>query len=99
MGPQEVAEALAPGGFAIGIAGCPQHRHKDLGLANLAGAGVNDWHRGAGIIDKELVTSQMVLAHAALETAFPRPIVGAELGILINTLLVMRCHILLPQQL
>ncbi len=39
--PQEVAEALASGGLAIGIAGSPRHRHKDPGLANLAGAWIN----------------------------------------------------------
>lgn len=96
MGPQEVAEALAPGGLAIGIAGSPQHRHKDLGLANLTGARVHNRHCGAGIINKELVTGQMDLAHAALDAAFPGPIVGAELGILIDALFVMRGHILFP---
>lgn len=50
---------------AWGVVRRPQHSHKYLGLVYLAGAGIHDGHRLAGVVHEELVAGLVGLAHGA----------------------------------
>lgn len=99
MGAQEVRQTLAPGGLAVGIAGSPQHRHKNLRLPDLSGARVHDRNRRPGIINEEFFARHMLLPHAGFEAGFPTPVMHTELRILVGALARVGGDILLPEQL
>jgi len=72
---------LAPVGAGKGVVGCAEHGHEDLRLAELTRVRVDDGHRWTTVIHEQLFPGAMDLAHAALLTAQPDPVVVAELGI------------------
>lgn len=90
-----VGERLRPSRLRIGEAGCAEHRHEDLCLADLTGLAINNRDLLAGIVDEDLVAGRMLLAHRRrkplLETAkeFTKATVAVTVG--------MRPAILLPQ--
>ena len=93
-----VGGLLAGGGAGIGVVRCPQHRHKHLGLANLASACIHDRQALAGVVHKQLVAGLVVLAHGALQAPGPGLVLLAEGAVLVSLpgVLVL---VLLPQQL
>ena len=97
VGIEPVSLLLAPAGAGKGIVGCTEHSDKDLRLAVLSGVRVDDCHRRATVIDKQLFTGTMDLAHAALLAPQPDPVAMTELGITV-AIIRMPLTILLPQQ-
>ena len=93
---QPVGQFLRPGGFGEGVAGGAQHGDEDLCLANFAGLPVDDWHRLAGIVDEQLFTCTMFLAHDHVDLGGPEPVVLAEPAVL--EALRMGESIFLPKQ-
>lgn len=93
-----VGSLLAGSGTGVGVVGRAQHRHKYLGLRYLAGAGVHDGHRVAGVVHKELVAGCVGLAHGTLQSPGPGLVLLAEGAVLVG-LTAMLLLVLLPQQL
>lgn len=78
-----VGQALAPGGFAVGVVGGAQHGDEDGGLADFAGHRVDDGHGRPGVVDEQLLAWGMGLAQAHREAADPVPVVVAEAAVAI----------------
>ena len=79
-----VSQPLAPGRFSVGVTGAAEHRNKDLGGSNFAGGLIDDVNRRAGIINKQLFTGNMLLAHAALLAPAPLAIKIAVAAVFIG---------------
>src|SRR5215470_10850474 len=95
MGLDPVRQRLCPSRFRIGVVGSPQNRHEDLGLTHLAGRWIHDGDLLAGVVDENLVASDMMLTHhwgkttleLAMQIAKPRIAVAVR----------MKEAVLLPQ--
>lgn len=89
---------LTGGSAGVGVVRCAQHGHEDLGLTYLAGAGIHNGHRLAGVVDKQLVAGLVGLAHGALEAPGPGLVLLAEGAVLVGLAAVLLL-VFLPQQL
>jgi hypothetical protein len=96
MAANPVRQALAPGGFAVGVVRGAQHGEEDRCLANFAGHRVGDWHRRAGVVDEQLLARGVRLAQADREPDDPPPIVGAEAAVVVARRVLG--FVFLPQQ-
>ncbi len=64
LGRDPVRKALGPGRFGVGKTRRPEHSHEDLRLAAFSAEPVHDhWYCVARIVDKELFSACMRLAH------------------------------------
>ena len=97
MGIEPVSLLLAPAGAGKGVVGGTEYGNKDLCLADLAGIRIDDGHRRAAVIHKQLFTGTMNLPHAALLAPQPDLVAMTELGITV-AIIRMALTILLPQQ-
>ncbi len=96
VGAQPVWQLLRPSGLGKGIAGGAKHGDEDLRLADFTGSTVNDWHGLASVIDEQLLTSPMFLAHDHVDLGGPEAVVLAEPAVL--EALRLSESILLPEQ-
>ena len=96
MGANPVGQALAPGGFDIGVVGGPEHRDEDLSLVHLAALAIHDGQSVPGIIDKELFAGPVTLAHDHIELARPGAIGLAKPAVLEPVR--HACLVFLPKQ-
>jgi transposase len=79
-----VGKRLRPRRLRIGEVRCPQDGDKYLRLSDLAGQPVNHHRRGiAGVIDEQLVATQMGLPHRDGDLAFPGSVKLAEAAVAI----------------
>jgi hypothetical protein len=74
---------LAPGGLDIEIVARTQGSDEDLGLAHLAGGGIVDHHRLAGVVDEDPLAGPVPLAQDGIDRRQPAPVVVAELRVLV----------------
>ena len=93
-----VGGLLAGGGAGVGVVGCAQHGHEDLGRAYLASVGIHHGNGLAGVVHKELVTARVGLAHGALQAPGPGLVLLAEGAVLVRLTAVLLL-VFLPQQL
>ena len=93
---QPAFKPLASTGFDIGVIRGSQCRDEDLRRSHFASIRINDRNRWAAVIDKELVTCDMVLAHTAFLSPQPASILFAKLSVTIGTGLILSV-VLLPQ--
>lgn len=77
------------GGAGVGVVQCTLHGHKYLGLRYLAGAGVHDRRRLAGVVHKEFVAGFMGLAHGAFQASGPGLVLLANGAVLVRLTAVM----------
>ena len=94
---EPVSLLLAPAGAGKGIVRRTEYRNKDLCLAELSCVRIDDGHRRAAVIHKQLFTGAMNLPHAALLAPQPNLVAMTELGITV-AIIRMALTILLPQQ-
>jgi hypothetical protein len=71
MGRDPVGQALAPGHLGISVVGGTEHGEKDLGLVHLTGLRVDNGQGLPSIVDKELLTGSVALAHDDVEFGGP----------------------------
>jgi hypothetical protein len=83
VGADPVGKRLAPGGLGVGIAAGAKDSDEDLGVADLPGDGIN--HRGGlpGIVNEELLSGPVLLAHDEIEFLTPPPVLLTEPAVLI----------------
>ncbi|MNN07898.1 hypothetical protein D3C81_1207340 [compost metagenome] len=96
MRAQPVRQFLRPSGFCKGVARRSKHGNEDLRLADFAGSPVNDRHGLACVVDEQLFSGSMLLAHDHIDLGGPKAIVLAEPAVL--EALRMAESILLPEQ-
>jgi adenine-specific DNA-methyltransferase len=96
MAANPVRQALAPGGFAVGVVRGAQDGEEDRRLANFAGHRVGDRHRRAGVVDEQFLARGVRLAQADREPDDPPPIVGAEAAVVVARRVLG--FVFLPQQ-
>lgn len=91
-----VGERLRPRRFRIGEVRCSQDGDKYLCLPDLPGQPVNHHRRGvAGVIDEQLVATQMGLPHRDGDLVFPGPVKLAEAAVAIS--IRVSLDVLVPQ--
>src|SRR6266568_3398121 len=83
MGTEPVRQRLTESGFGVGIGARAHHRHKDLSLLYRTSRGIGEWHCLSAVVDEQLFTCHMNLAHAAIDAAEEVPVEIAELAVLI----------------
>lgn len=66
-----VGQALAPGHFCIGVVRSAEHGEKELCLVHLTGLRVDNGQGLPCIVDKELLTGSVALAHDHVEFGGP----------------------------
>ncbi len=88
-----VGHRLARRGADVGVAGGAQRRHEHVG----PGA-VGEADGGAGVVDEQLFTGAVHLAHRALQLLGKAAVVLAELGVAVGLLTGVVGAVLLPQQ-
>ena len=98
MRAQPVRQTLRPRGFGEGVVGAAQHGDEDLRRDDFAGQRIDDRHRLAGVVDKQLLARAMDLPHRALQGLPPAPVKIAELAVGIGGG-AMVFPVFLPQQL
>jgi len=91
-----VGQTLAPRRLREGVAAGAPHRHEHLRLPHLARARVDHRHRRAAIVDEQLLSGPVHLAHAQVQLATPRPVQVAEPAVLVTIRMLL--PILLPDQ-
>jgi hypothetical protein len=96
-GADPVGGGLRGRSAGVGVVRRAQHRHEDLGAADLAGGGVHDGHGLAGVVHEQLLAGDVGLAHRALQTGGPGAVLHAVGGVLVGQ--VVAPLVLLPQQL
>jgi hypothetical protein len=79
VGADPIGKPLRPGRLGVGEVRRPHDGDEDLRLTHLAGQPINDHrHGGTGIVDEQLVATQMGLPHRDRELAFPAAVQFAE---------------------
>lgn len=73
-----VRQALAPGGFDIGVGRCTQDRDEDLGRTESPRAGIRDRHGHPRIVDEALLSRPVVLPHDEILATQPGAIAVTE---------------------
>ncbi len=96
MRAQPVRQFLRPGGLGEGVAGGAQDCNENLGLTDFTSLPLDDWHGLPGVIDEQLFSSAMFLAHDHVDLGGPEAVVLAEPAVL-EALRVSE-SILLPEQ-
>ena len=91
-----VGERLRPGRLGIGVVGRPEHRYEDLRGADLPAAGIDHRCRLPGVVDEELLSGPVGLAHDHIHATLPDAVAGTELAV--GIALGMALAILLPEQ-
>ena len=91
-----VGGGLSRRGTGIGVVRRAQRGHEDLGLCDLAGEGVDDGHRAAGIVHEQLLAGDVDLAHRALLATSKLAVLDAEARVLVSQRVAR--GVLLPQQ-
>src|SRR5579875_758614 len=92
---EPVFQALAPGGFSIGVLAGPQHGNEDRSLTDRPALGVMDGKGVPGIIHEELFAGLMLLAQHDIQTAAPATVELAEAAVAIALGVVLA--VFLPQ--
>ena len=92
-----VRQRLREARLRVGVIRGAQHGDEDLGYAQLAAARIDDRHRVAAIVEKQLLAGAVHLTHRAFERLAKLPVVEAELAVAVGATGV-RGVILLPQQ-
>jgi hypothetical protein len=92
-----VGRGLRPGRAHVGVIRRAECRHEDLRLADLAGARIDDGHRLAGVVSKQLLAGDMDLAHRALQPLGPLAVLDAEARVLVGQRVGL--DVFLPKQL
>ena len=98
MATQPVGQRLTESGLGVGVVGGAQHADKDLGVAHLAGAGMDDRHRLPAVVHEAFLAGGVGLAHGALLALTPLAVTVAELGVAVATGGIL-LGVFLPQQL
>lgn len=93
---QPVGTSLRSGGLGKGMAGRAEGGDEDLSLAYLAGSPVDDRRCLSGVIDEQLLTGTVFLAHDRVDLGGPKSVVLAEPAVL--EALRMGEPIFLPEQ-
>ncbi len=96
MAGDPVGQLLGPGRLDVGVVRRAQNGNEDLGLLDLASSTVRHGHRLAGVVDEQLLSRRVGLAHRQRQPLAPAPVVVAEGAVLEAVLL--PGLVLLPQQ-
>ena len=83
VGGDPVGQRLGGHGLGIRVVAGTQHRHEELGRADLAGLRVDDGERVAGEVEEALLARPVLLPHDEIEPALPAPVVANELRVLV----------------
>ena len=96
MGADPVLKALAGGGLDIGITACTQYGDKDLSVADCAGCRIDDINGLAGIVNEQLFSCPMFMAHGNIQAGGSVTVTVAEPAVLIAVRVLLL--VLLPEQ-
>jgi len=96
LGADPVGGGLARGRARERVVRRAERGHEDLCGGDLAGKGVDDGHRRAGIVDEQLLAGEVDLAHRAQLALRELAVLDAEAGVLVGQRVV--AGVLLPQQ-
>ena len=77
-----VRQGLRQGSFGIGIVGSAPDCQEELSEYDFAGEGVNE-REPITVIDKQLFSGPVLLAHHVIQFASPAPVKITELGVLV----------------
>jgi hypothetical protein len=91
-------QALAPGRLGVGVVGSAEYGHEDLGLAQFTGVGVDHRQGRPTVVDKQLLTGLVVLAHRGFLPLQPL-LVEAAVMVVAVVAFGMALGVLLPQKL
>ena len=67
MGVGPVGKGLGPSELGIGLIAGPHDPYEHLGLPDFTGWFVHDWHGLAAVVNEELLSGTMLLAHGAIQ--------------------------------
>jgi hypothetical protein len=81
MAADPVRQALAPGGFAVGVVGDTENGDEDRRWPDFAARGIGDRHRLASVVDEQFLARGVRLAQAEREPPDPLPVEGAEAAV------------------
>jgi len=84
VGADPVRQRLGPGGFGVSVFTGAKDGHEDLGVAYLAGCGIDDGKRPAAVVDEEFVAGAMFLTRGDVELLVPERVPLAEVAVLIS---------------
>src|SRR6056297_1613542 len=84
MGVDPVRQVLTQACFGVGVIGSPHTGDKDLGLGGGAAAGIGNRHGHAAVVDKELFSCPVVLAHDRVQFIAQLAIEMKALAVLIS---------------
>ncbi|BCO29927.1 hypothetical protein TspCOW1_00300 [Thiohalobacter sp. COW1] len=88
VGGDPVRQPLRPGRLGVGVAGGAEHGDEDLRVADLAAGRVDHLDGRPAVVDEQLLSGLMKLAHAALLPTGPVPIQVAVAAVTIGALAV-----------
>ena len=94
-GADPVGKCLCPGGFSIAIIRSAEHRHKYLSIAHFGTLKIVYANGHAGIVNKHLFASHVVLSHDCVDGLCPAAVQFTKLTVLVA--LRMLLLIFLPQ--
>lgn len=77
-----IGERLGPGGLGVGVARCAEDGDEHLRCAHLTGGTVDDGGGVSAVVDEELLTRSVRLAHDGVDVLGPGPVALAELRVL-----------------
>ena len=97
LGTDPVDRGLARGGTGVGVVRRSKGGHEDLCSGDLAAGGINNRHSLTGVVDEQLLTGNMGLAHGTLQAHRPLSVLDAKAGVLVGQKVVF--GVFLPQQL
>jgi len=83
MGPDPVGKRLAAGGLGIGEVAGTEHRYENRSLVDLSRGGIDDGKGLAAVVDKELLSRPVFLAHGEIEPLVPLAVEVAEVAVLV----------------
>jgi hypothetical protein len=81
VGAEPILQALAGGGFGVGVVAGAEHGHKESRGADRAALRVVDGKGRSGVIHKELLACLMVLAQHHVQMPPPAPVEFAEAAV------------------
>lgn len=83
MGADPVGKRLTPGGLGVGEVAGAKHRHEHRSLVDFSRGGIKDGKRLAAVVDKELLSRPVFLAHGEIEPLVPLAVEVAEVAVLV----------------
>jgi hypothetical protein len=78
VAPEPVGQLLGAGGFRVGVVAGPQDADEQFDRADRTGHGIDEVGVLPGVVDEDLLSGPMLLAHAEAMAAEPLPIQIAE---------------------